>query len=93
MNTAKLKKKIAPVLKTYRVKRAGVFGSTARGESKAKSDIDLLVELGPKTSLLDFVRLKLQLEQTLGRRVDLVEYQALRPRLKTRILKEQVRLV
>ena len=57
---------------------------------KEDSDIDILVELPKEKSLLDFVALKLELEETLGRKVDLVEYSTIHPLLKERVLKEQV---
>lgn len=57
---------------------------------KESSDIDILVEIEKDISLLDFVALKLELEETLGRKVDLVEFDTIKPRLRERILKEQV---
>ena len=50
------------VLSSYGVKKAAIFGSHARGTQKKGSDIDILVELGESMSLLDFVGLKLDLE-------------------------------
>ena len=90
MNVGEIKKKIMPILRKYGVKRASIFGSAVRGEMKESSDIDILVEIEKDISLLDFVALKLELEETLGRRVDLVEYDTIKPRIKERILKEQV---
>lgn len=84
--------KILPVLKQNHVKRAGIFGSTARGEAMFDSDIDILVELGKKISLLEFVHIKHELEDLLKRKVDLVEYKALKPRLKDQILKDEIRV-
>jgi len=54
------------------------------------SDIDILVEIEKDISLLDFVGLKLEIEEALGRKVDLVEYNTIKPLLKERILNEQV---
>jgi predicted nucleotidyltransferase len=59
-----------------------------RGEARGDSDIDILVEVGSGMSLLDFVGLKLEIEEALGRRVDLVEYSTIKPLLKERILGE-----
>ncbi len=92
MNLDQIKKNIIPVLKRYHVKRAGLFGSYAKGENTETSDIDILVELGGNISLLEFVRIKLALEDHLNRKVDLVEYQAIKPRLKERILSEELRI-
>ena len=68
---------------------AALFGSTARGEARKGSDIDLLIKLKKGKTLLDIVHLKLELEKKLGRKVDLVEYDAIRPLLRETILNEQ----
>jgi len=90
MTIDEVKKKILPVLKKYEIKKAGVFGSVIRGEIRENSDIDILVELGnDDMSLLDFIGIKLKLEEVLGRKVDLVEYATIKPLLKERILEEE----
>jgi uncharacterized protein len=88
-----IRKKIAPILKRYGVKKAGVFGSCVRGELKEDSDIDILVEIEKDLSLLDFVGLKLEIEDVLQRKVDLVEYCTVKPLLRERILREQVAIL
>ena len=87
-----IKKKIAPILKRHDVKRAAVFGSFVRGEENEKSDIDVLIEFrgGSDKGLLDLVGLKLDLEEALNRKVDIVEYPAIKPLLKNIILREQI---
>ena len=87
-----IKQKIVSILKRHGVKRAAVFGSFARGEENQKSDIDVLIEFekGNNKGLLDLVGLKLDLEEALSRKVDVVEYPAIKPLLRDRILKEQV---
>ena len=88
-----IEQKILPILQCHGVKRAGLFGSCVRGEVKEDSDIDILVEIKKDISLLDFVGLKQKIEEALGRKVDLVEYDTLKPLLRERILKEQVVLL
>ena len=88
-----IRNKILPILKHHGVIRAAVFGSFVRKEMKEDGDIDILVELPKEKSLLDFVALKLELEETLGKKVDLVEYSTVHPLLKERVLKEQVRVL
>ena len=88
----KISDKIIPILEKHGIKRAGLFGSFSRAEETGKSDLDILVELGSKISLLEFVKIKLELEDILKKRVDLVEYQSIKKRLKERILKEEVRI-
>lgn len=92
MNVEEIKEAILPTLMRHQIKRAGIFGSVAKGNATAKSDIDILVELGNKISLLDFVGIRFELEDLLSRKVDLVEYQAVRPRLKNRIMSEEIRI-
>jgi uncharacterized protein len=69
-----------------------VFGSVARGEADAQSDIDLLVELERGRSLLDHAALMLDLESLLGRRVDVATERGLKPLIREHILREAVRL-
>jgi len=85
-----IKSAILPILRKYNVKRAGIFGSAARAAAKKNSDIDILVEIEGRMSLLDFIRLKLELEDALGRKVDLGEYDTIKPIIKEQILKEEV---
>jgi hypothetical protein len=90
MNIEEIKRKILPILQRYGVKRVGLFGSYVRGEIREDSDIDILVEIEKDISLLDFVGLKLEIEEALGRKIDLVEYNTIKPLIKERILNEQV---
>lgn len=69
-----------------------VFGSLARGEAKADSDIDFLVDMEPGRSLFDLGGLQYDLELLLGQPVDVVTVQALRPRVKNWVLGEAVSL-
>lgn len=85
-----IKQKVLPILERYGAKKAGLFGSCVREEMREDSDIDILVEIEKDISLLDFVGLKLEIEEVLGRKVDLVEYSTIKPLLKENILKEQV---
>ena len=85
----KIREKILPVLKHYDVIRAAIFGSFARGEMKENSDVDILVEFGGEKSLLDLAGLKIELEESLGRKVDVLTYNSLHPLLKERVLSEQ----
>ena len=87
-----MKKKIIPILKRQGVTKAAFFGSVARGEATKKSDVDILVRLPRKKSLLDFVGLKLKLEEKLGKKVDLVSYSGIKPRLKNIILKDEKKI-
>ncbi len=88
---ALLRELMPELQRVYRVRSLALFGSVARGEAKARSDIDLLVEFDDAispVSLLEFVALRNFLSDKLGRRVDLVERQTLRPTLRDGILRE-----
>ena len=92
-STAELKKRIIPVLKSHGIFRASLFGSAARGELRKGSDIDLLIDTKGKLDLFAIVGLKQALEHQLSRPVDLVEYKALKPTLRAKVLAEQVQML
>ncbi len=89
----KLKPKIIEVLKKYKIKKAGIFGSFVRGEQKKGSDIDILAEIPKEINLFGIVGIKLELEDKLGKKVDLVQYRLVRPELKKIILNEEVKII
>lgn len=76
----------------YPIRSMGVFGSYARGEQRDGSDLDLLVELGEDVDLIAYAGLQIELSDALGVSVDLVEREALRPRLAPHVLSEVVPL-
>jgi len=69
-----------------------VFGSVVRGEADETSDNDLLVELEPGRSLLDHAALLLELQEFLGRKVDVVSDRGIKPRIRDRVLREALPL-
>ena len=89
-----IKSKIVGILKKHKVTRAGIVGSYARGEQKKNSDLDIVVNIEDKNmSLLGFIALNRLLEESLRKKVDLVEYQAIRSRIKENLLKDEVRII
>lgn len=94
------KNQIIRILKQYReelkdfgVKSLSLFGSVVRGEEMPESDVDILVEFDPtfdRIGLFAFIRLRYRLEELLGRKVDLVTPDALKPKMKSRISTEAV---
>lgn len=69
-----------------------IFGSVARGEADANSDIDFLVDMEVGRSLFDLGGLLMELQELLGCRVDLVTEKGLRKRLRERVLQEAIEL-
>ena len=89
MKTADLVTRIQarePVLRRIGVRSLALFGSQARGEASAESDVDVLYEFEDGAATLDhFVQLQDELEEAAGRRVDLVSVRHLGPSLALRI--------
>jgi len=77
----------------YAVRELYLFGSVARDEASAASDVDVLVEFEPaaRIGLFDFVRVRRLLVEILGCEVDLVTRDALHPAMRDRILEEAIR--
>lgn len=75
------------------MKKAAFFGSIVRNELRDDSDLDLLIEFEGDKSLLNLVDLKIELEECLNRKVDVVTYNSLHPLLKERILDEQEAII
>ena len=69
-----------------------VFGSMSRGDVRPESDVDLLVLREPGRSLLDLIALKHELEDLLGRNVDLVTTASLSPYIREQVLAEAIDL-
>jgi len=92
---ARLQEKRAEILAVaakYGAYNVRLFGSVARGEADADSDVDLLVELEPHRSLLDLGGLLMELQALLGCSVDVVTEKGLRKRIRDRVLREAVPL-
>jgi predicted nucleotidyltransferase len=72
------------------IRSLALFGSVARGEDRPGSDIDLLVEFSRPTSLFELFDIRRRLEEILGRRVDLVPRDGLKPRIRDAVLREAI---
>ena len=92
-NIKNIQQKVLPILRHYNIKKAALFGSCVKGGMRNDSDIDILVDIKKDISLFDFVGIKLELEEALNRKVDLVEYSTIKPIIKEKILQEQVRIL
>ena len=88
----KLIPKIIKILKEYSIRKAGIFGSYARGDFKDSSDVDILFE-PIKNMGFKFAGLEIELAKALKKKVDLVSYNGISPYLKERILSQEVRII
>ena len=86
------RKEILATAGKYGAHNVRVFGSVARNEARADSDVDFLVNLEAGRSLLDLGGLLMELRALLGRDVDVVTEKGLRQRIRERVLKEAVPL-
>ncbi|MFZ5625066.1 MAG: nucleotidyltransferase family protein [Gemmatimonadota bacterium] len=86
------REEILRVAAKHGARNVRVFGSVARGEADEESDIDFLVEMEAGRSLFDLGGLQYELEQLLGRPVDVVTERGLKARIRERVLKETVPL-
>lgn len=82
------REKLAEICRRNDIRYLGVFGSFARGEATSDSDVDLLVRFSSRKSLLDLVRIEHEIEEALGREVDLLTEASISPHLREQILQE-----
>ena len=91
----RLRRRRKAVIETAEKRRAHnvrVFGSVARGEDTATSDVDLLVDLENGVGLLDLIGLQRELSDLLGVDVDVVQADTLKPRIRSQVLAEAIPL-
>src|SRR5215213_11639095 len=74
----------------FGVRSLAFFGSVARDEARADSDVDFLVDFTTPPNFADFMNLKFFLEDLLGRPVDLITRKTLKPRLRSEVEKEAI---
>lgn len=84
---------IAALARAHGARSVRLFGSAARGEERADSDVDLLVEFEPGRNLLDLIGLENDLADALGRKVDVITAGGARPGPLQRALRGAIRIV
>ncbi len=86
------REEILKIAAKHGARKVRIFGSVARGEADSESDLDLLVEFLPRSTLLSQLAMIRELEDLLGIKVDVVSDQGLRDRIRERVLREAVAL-
>ena len=86
------RQQILRIAEAHGARNVRVFGSRARGDATASSDVDLLIDLKPGRSLLDIVAIKQDLEELLGSDVDVVTEASLSPYIRSEVLQSAVAL-
>jgi predicted nucleotidyltransferase len=85
-----INKNLSTLRSKFKVKRIAIFGSTARGDNKKNSDIDVMVEFDEPISFFTFIELENYLSKILGAKVDLTTKKAIKQTIKKEILKELI---
>lgn len=88
-----IKNDVVLILRKNQVKKAAFFGSFARGDNRPDSDIDLLVDLGAKKSLLDLIGLEQDLEDKFKKDFDIVTYNSLNPKIKNYVYQDLIQII
>jgi len=86
------RERILQIAEQYGAQKVRVFGSVARGQDDADSDIDFLVDMEPGRSLFDLGGLLMDLEKLLNSKVDIVTERGLKERIRDRVVNEAVLL-
>lgn len=84
---------MVPVLKRYFIKRAAIFGSLAKGDMTDDSDVDLLIEAESGFTLFNMLNLEQEISDLIHRKVDLVEYGALKASIKNEVLQTAIQIL
>jgi len=89
----KYQKLILPVLNRYSIKRAAIFGSAAKGTMTKDSDVDLLIEAGDGFTLFTMLKLEEEISALVKRKVDIVEYGALKSSIENEVLLSSISIL
>lgn len=84
---------LLPILIRYDIKRAAIFGSVAKGYSRPASDIDILIEPKSGFTLFNMLNLEAEIERALDKKVDLVEFAAIKASIKNEVLQNAITIL
>ena len=88
-----IKQNLLTVLIKYPVSKAAIYGSYSRNEQSEQSDVDLLIELSAQISIFDILRMENELSLKTQKKVDIVEYSAIKPSIKERVLSQAIQIL
>jgi uncharacterized protein len=90
MNLEQIKILLLKVLQKYAIKKAAIFGSFARGEQTETSDLDVLIESSSPITLFDILKIEKEISNLISRKVDVVEFSAIKNSIKENVLKDAI---
>jgi len=84
---------LLPILKRYDIKRASIFGSVAKGSDLPGSDIDLLIEPKIGFTLFAMLQLEAEISDLLNKKVDLVEFDAIKSSIRNEVMETAITIL
>ena len=93
MELSHFKKQITDILRNYPISKAALFGSFSKGEENKNSDIDILIEYRGPITLFQILKLEKDIEHATKRKIDIVEYSAIKASIRKNVLKEAIPLL
>lgn len=92
LSNVQIRQLLTPILKSFDIRYAALFGSVARGQGREDSDVDLLVDIGHPMGMISYMQFINQLEKTLNVSVDVVPLKNIQPSLK-REIKDDIKVI
>ena len=89
----KINQTVKSTLGKYNLKSAAIFGSYARGEENENSDLDILISLKRDMNLLDIIGIEQELEDILGKKVQIITERSIKPRLREYIYRDLIQVI
>lgn len=89
----KIHQTVKSTLGKYNLKSAAIFGSYARGEENENSDLDILISLKRDMNLLDIIGIEQELEDILGKKVQIITERSIKPRLREYIYRDLIQVI
>ncbi len=93
MELIDLRKQITTILRNYPISKAAIFGSFAKGLENKYSDIDILIEPSEPITLFQILKIEKDIKNATKRKVDVVEYSAIKSSIRKSVLKEAIPLL